>query len=267
MDTPPGSPEPPAAPHKRARRSKLQIIIAILAVLLAFVLLMLILARPPAEGVVWLTPQQMNRLTQPGPLTQLKWKLMALTGPLQRWYRLRRQSVFVGSNLLKLSEAAAKQTGLGPPTALGTNGVRAWILSPGELDGFRQRLKAIPGASIESSPRITTGDGGQARASMGSTISVAGKPVFAGLVVDLNPKIARNCVRLLIAVTSTGPANSPSNQPPVIRTNLALTCQAWLTNACGLVVDGGNARDEDGNGWWFIISPTILDAKGNPIKP
>jgi hypothetical protein len=267
MNAPPESQEPIAAPRKRGRRRILRAFLAAVLVLLAVVALMMVLTPAAGPSVLWLTPGEMSQRTKPGVLTRLKWQLMNFTGPLQRWYRLPRGSVLVRSDLLKLSEEAAMRTGLGTPTTSGANGVRAWILPPTELEAFRERLKSFPGATIESSPRILTGDGGQARASVGSTVSVAGKPEFSGLAVDLTPRIARASVSLLLGVIATERANLSSNAAAVIRTNLTLNCQIRLGNGCGLVVDGGNARDGNSNGWWFIISPTILDSKGNRIKP
>ena len=57
------------------------------------------------------------------------------------------------------------------------------------------------------------------------------------------------------------------SETKAVKTNLAVACRVLLPNAGGLVVDGGGARDASGKNHWLIVSPTAVDARGNPIKP
>ena len=66
-------------------------------------------------------------------------------------------------------------------------------------------------------------------------------------------------------VPTTETVTSPQNNSSLIRTNLALLCQALIPNGGGLVVDGGSAKGS-GTNYWLIVSAAAVDARGKPIK-
>jgi hypothetical protein len=237
-----------------------------LGVLLLVITLLLTLASRPGPPFAWLTQAEMARLTHPGPLTRLKEKVIILTLPIWMRYWNTQPQILVDSSLLTLSTAAVEQTGLGTPVATNGNGMRAWVLPPTELKALRQRLNVLPGASSGSKLRIQTVSGMGGQAFTGGTTPVAGINTPVGVTVQLIPNSASSSVKLTFAVTSTE-IRSPSGQVEAVRTNLAVACRVLLPNAGGLVVDGGNARDASGKNHWLIISPTAVDARGNPIKP
>jgi hypothetical protein len=261
MEPPRATPDPTSAPPSRRRHLSLRLIPVGLGLLALTIVTLLFAARSPLpNSVVWLSPAELARLAQPGPLTRLKYKLMNLTGPLWRYVQGNHPSIKIDSSLFKLSVIAAQQTSLGFPIATNGQGLRAWVLPPAELSDFRQRLRGLPGVRHSNSSGIQTGDGAQAKLINGNSVVVAGTVVPVGLTIDVTPQRVRQSLRLNLGVTSTELADSSSNSPPSIRTNLVLACQAVLPTAYGLVLDGGN-------GYWFILSPALIDARGNPVKP
>jgi len=255
------SPIPKPNRHHRRRFA-----LAVPGVLLLIVALLFALDSRPVPPFAWLTQAEMARLTQPGPLTRLKDKVVILTAPLWRHYWNRQPQILIDSRLLTLSAAATDQTGLGAPVATNTNGMRAWILSRAEMSTFLERLKATPDVQLLSRPRIQTASGAKGQMFMGETVSVAGINTPVGVTMELIPKIISGSIRLSFAVTSTE-MGAPSGQAATVRTNLVLACRVLLPNAGGLVLDGGNARAGSGTNHWLIISPTAVDVQGRPIKP
>jgi len=258
----------PASPIPRSNRHcRRRFAVAVLGVLLLVITLLLTLPSRPVPPFAWLTQAEMARLTQPGPLTRLKDKMVILTAPLLRRYWNTQPQILIDSTFLTLSAAAADQVGLGAPVATDTNDMHAWILSPAELNGFLQRLKTTPDAALLGRPRAQAAAGTSARTFFGNTVFVAGKSVPVGLTLEVSPKVRSGSIRLLLGFTSTESVASHSASAAVLNTNLAVACRVSLPNAGGLVVEGGKPRDASGKNHWLIISPTAVDARGNPIRP
>jgi hypothetical protein len=251
---------------KSYRRGRRRFTLALLGVLLLVIVLFLLLASKPVTPFAWLTQAEMARLTQAGPLTRLKDKVMILTAPLWRRYWNRRPQILIDSRLLTLSTAAAEQTGLGAPVATNSDGMRAWILSPAELSSFLQRLKTTPDASLLSRPRAQTAAGTSARTFFGNTVLLAGNNVPVGLTLELSPEVRSGSIQVLLGVRSTESVGSTATNAAALSTNLAVACRVLLPNSGGLVVAGGNSRDLRGTNYWLILSPTAVDARGQPIK-
>jgi len=261
-DVPPAA--APTTPRQR-RLLMLPVFVAGVCVLLASILLVMPLAQPPANSVVWLTPTEAQHLIQPGKLTRLKWRLMNLTAPvLGRLWRPEAE-IHIESRMLGLPPTAAEITGLPAPIATNADGARVWILSPPGQKAFLQTAQHLPGVSFIGSPSLVTGSDTPANLSMTANVSYAGKSFPVGVKLELTPKIVRKSVRLILAVTSTSASAAPdTNSPPIISTNLNVVCQTWLGNRCGLVVEG-KTRDTRSNGCWLVLVPTIVDAKGNSM--
>jgi hypothetical protein len=254
----------PTTPRQR-RLLILRVFVAAVCVLVASILLVMPLAQPPTNSVVWLTPADAKRLIQPGKFTRLKWRLMELTAPvLGRLWRPESQ-IRIQSRLLGLPPTAAEITGLPAPIATNSEGARVWILSPPGQKAFLQTAQNLPGVSFIGSPSLVTGSDTPASLSMTANVSYAGKSFPVGVKLDLTPKIVRKSVRLILAVTSTSTSAAlDTNSPPIINTNLNIVCQTWLGNRCGLVVEG-KTRDTRSNGCWLVLVPTIVDSKGNSM--
>ena len=259
--------ERPFVSRKRNRRTAIKLGVIGSAVLLLAIIFFSSNSTPPGEKLVWLTPGELARINQGGPLGRIKDKLMQWTAPLWKSYWNRQPQILIDSSLLKLSAASADQTGLGAAVATNSDGMRAWILSPAELSTLQQRLKAISDASFLARPRAQTAAGTRARTFFGNTVLVAGKNVPIGLTLDVAPKVRSGSIQLLVGFTSTESAPSPLANAAALSTNLAVACRVLLPNSGGLVVAGGNAGDPRGTNYWLIIRPTAVDARGNPTKP
>jgi hypothetical protein len=266
MDSVPGLCEPASPIPKPNRHYRRRFALAVLGVLLLVIILFSTLASRSGPPFAWLTQAELAQLTQPGALTRLKDKVMILTAPLWLRYWNTQPQILVDSSLLTLSTAGAEQTGLGTPFATNSNGMRAWILRPAEWIALQQRLNVLPGASSRSRLRIQTASGIAGQTFTGGTTQVAGTNTPVGVTVHLIPNFISSSIKLSFAVSSTEMSAS-SGQAEAVRTNLAVACRVLLPNAGGLVVDGGNASDASGKSHWLIISPTVVDALGNPIKP
>jgi len=237
-----------------------------LSVFLLVITLFFTLTSRPIPAVAWLTQAEMARRTQPGPLTRLKDKVISLTAPLWRRYWNTQPQILIDSRLLTLSAAAADRTGLGAPVSTNTDDMRAWILSSAELSSFLQRLMTTPEASLIGGPRAHTAAGSSALTFLGDTILVAGKNVPVGLTLEVSPKVRSGSIQLLLAFTSSESVASPEANAVALRTNLAVACRVVLPNSGGLVVNGGHTGDLRGTNYWLILSPTAVDARGQPIK-
>ena len=221
---------------------------------------------PPDQRVVWLTPAEFRQSTQPGPFTRIKYDIINLTGPLFRRFLRFRPQINIDSSLMALSAAASEATDLGKPTATNAAGLRAWVLSPNDLQSFQARLKSIPEAAVVSRPRISTANSIQSQLFVGESPLPGSTSIPVGLRVDIMPKVANGTIRLLVCVVSTERVASPQDNFSLIRTNISVSCEVSLPSGGALAVDAGPAKAAGGTNYWFIISPTAIDASGKPIK-
>ncbi len=255
MEPKPVLPESATHSNKRRRFSKLQIAGFVSAILLLVVILVLVFTSLSASKVVWLTPAELARSTQPGPFTTFKQKVRNLAGPL--WHRLRRtpRQITISSSLLTISSTTVKQISLGSPATTNANGMRAWILTPTESTELQQQLKTNSGAILLGNPSIMTLNGGQARLVVGNTAAMVGTPRTA-TTVDLIPKVVSGAVKVTIAATSIENA-MPSGNAQAVKTNFAVACQAVIPNGGSLVLDSGSPKDGSTNSYWLIVSPRV----------
>ena len=264
MDLEPRLQSGTSPPSKRNRRSTIRLALAALGVLLTSTILFIVFTASPDPDVVWLTQAEMIQPKHTGPLTQLKHKFMNLTAPLWRRYWSSQPQILIDSSLLTIPTATVVETELGAPVATNIDGMYAWILSPTNVNALRQRLTAIPGASVVSRPRVQTANGTQGRMFAGGSTPSNNAPV--GVAFDALPKIVAGSIKLTIGFTSTELLASPSTNAGAVGTNLAVSCRVLLPNNGGLVVGDCNRKDASGKGYWLIISPTVVDARGNPIR-
>ena len=263
-------PPEPAPTLKRPLNPRLKVTLKLtlvfLGILLLGIVLFFMLHVSPDRTLVWLTPAEFRQTTRPGIFTRIKYDIINLTGPFLRGFFRYRPQINIDSSLMAVSAAASEATDLGNPTATNTAGLRAWVLSPNDLQRFQRGLKTNPDAAVVSRPRISTANGIQAQLSVGQSAPAGGKSIPVGLTIEIMPKVANGSLKLLVRFVSTEKAASPRGDSAFIRTNLAVSCQALLPNGGALVVDGGSATPASGTNYWLIVSPTAIDARGQPIK-
>jgi hypothetical protein len=262
------SEEPPrslATPVNHSQKL-ITLLLAFLGLLLAGILLFLVFGRSPARRVVWLTPAQFRQSTQPGPLTLIKYKIINWTGPYLRGFLRYKPQINIDSSLMTFSAAASQVAGLGNPVATNSAGFGAWILLPNELQSFQKRLKSLSGAAVLSRPRVSTANGIQSQISLMESAPAGSKTLPVGLTIDTIPKVANGRIKLWVCVISTERPALPVENPSLIQTNVAISCQTSLPSGGALVVDAGPVKAAGGTNYWFIISPTAIDARGQPIK-
>src|SRR5439155_14224214 len=112
MESEAGLSEPVPPIPKSGRYGRRRFALAILGVLLLGITLFLALPPRPVPPFTWLTQSEMSRLTQPGPLTRLRDKVISLTAPLWRRYWNTQPQILIDSRLLTFSAATKEQTSL-----------------------------------------------------------------------------------------------------------------------------------------------------------
>ena len=265
VESQPKLPGPALPPRQRTSRVVLWLGFGGAATLLLTIILLFVLAARE-QRPVWLSSTEPAQNWRPGPFAPLKQKLVKLM-PSFVWRFWRTKPIIsITANLLTLPATAVDQTGLRTPVATNADGILAWILSPTELSVFRQQLQTIPGVDRLGSPGVTVFSGRQAQVQVVDTVQVQGKPTPVGLVVNLLPRASAGSINLAMSATSTEPFVPQPGGALEVRTNLAAACRVFIPNAGGLVLGSGNAKDADGKSNWLIVSPTAVDAKGNPIK-
>jgi hypothetical protein len=218
------------------------------------------------EKCVWLTPAESARAMQPDPITKLKFTLMRFTAPLWQWYWNSRRQITIRSSILE-NRFHAQPRGLRTPEATDAVGTCAWVLSPTKWSALKKQLETLPGMSVMNSPAVSTVDGGQCTIGAFNSVLVAGKPVPIGTSIDLLPSVVNHSVRLLVAVVSTGSSTTSAGNLVLVRTNFAAACRTAIPNGGALLIRGANRADDGSSECWLTISPTVTDARGNPIKP
>ena len=266
MEPKPALPESVSLPAKDRRRSKLRIGMAVVGVLLLALLLWLVFTSLSGNQVVWLTPAELARRTQPGPFSAIKRKIWILAGPLRGLYRRNRPQIVIETSLGTPSLTTIEESGLGAPVTTNTQGLRAWVLTPAESSAFRIRLKAAPGASTGTIQRAQTFDGGQMQLQSVDFRIVSGKLTPVGLNTELTPKIVSRSVKLTMAVTFTELVQPPADKVSTVRTNFRATCQAVIPSGGSLVLDGGPPKNGGENRYLLIVSPKVWNVVDKQSK-
>ena len=280
METPPHMSEsvPSVAPR---HGSKLRLSLVVLAVLLCAALLVLfIVPNFSSHDFVWLTPAQAAQATQSGPFEKAKMTLKSWLAPwLHRYYGLR-PNIRIEAKLMVILRDGTMPGVLGAPVLTNADGTRSWILLLSELLSLKQNLNTNQRIAVLFAPIIQTGDGMQARMSMGQSIplgptnqqpGVVGRKANAswinvGLSVDVLPKSVSGSVRLPLITTSTELAGPAITGGPILKTNFSVACRALIPDAGALVI---NCRDVGGaspTNYLLIFSPVRVDATGKPLK-
>jgi hypothetical protein len=147
------------------------------------------------------------------------------------------------------------------PELTGTNSVEIWLLDGTSLNVFQSRLLA---RNVQASQMaVTTGDGIQAMVQCGTTLSLPSGQMFAGVRLDVLPRIHGNRVDLIalgaqtevatnLAVASAGAASAVGL---LMQTNFVAAARMQLTNGGAAFVLDAPRRDGCRTG--MLISATL----------
>jgi len=268
MEPPSKSPE--AAPETPKRRWRSGIWISAFGIFLLALIIVCVFLASSNRDLVWLTPADLTPVNHSGPLIQLKYKIKSFIMPVWKHFQHKPSVVELDATFLSVTEDAVKQFSLGDPLSTSPNGMRAWILSPAQLDTFNHGPKTNPGVLPIRATRIITMEGIQSRVRVQAVNLITGgmhADDSASAIADIVPKIISDSIKIMVGASATNLAGRTPDQLLIIRTNFAFACQVIIPNAGALVVNGGNVKDLNGTNYWLIISPTILDAQGKPLKP
>jgi hypothetical protein len=260
MDSLPQMPE--ATLTVASRRHPIRRLLVVSAVVLVLLIILFRLLWPSPQ-FIWLTPAQAAQANRPGLLTQLKYKLMRLSGPLMRYYSRRSDYILISTEIFNVN-AAVDPAGPDAPCVIKDDGSRAWILSPDKLISFRQGFQAYTNVSKVFSPRIQTSSGGMTRCSM--TQSVPGSTNVVGFTLDVTARSTSRSVNLFVDATDTSWTWAKGTTNISIITNFAAACRTQLADAGGLVINCRGTDPASATNYWLIISPMLVDATGKPIK-
>jgi hypothetical protein len=264
MNAPPehtNVPGPAPARHGRVT------VLAGAAIMLLFGLGLYFALRPvPANDLIWLTPAQFAQASHAGPWTRLKYRVKALLGPALKYVRPSRPNIITRETMLALNaEAARLAEPQRPAMATNTAGISVWELSAAELKAVQQRLPTLPGAQTLRTGAIVTASGGQARLMMLDAQSPGARSAPAGLTCDASAKYSGGAICLLLGLTSTEKAPAGAGQSQSLQTNFTFACRARLENAGALLIERRADGSSASTNYWFIVSSTAVDARGNPI--
>jgi hypothetical protein len=266
MDSPPPSPEAPPAAVPPKRRRALWRFLAVSVSLFAILVILFLAFVSSNPQFVWLTPAQIAQAGRPGLLTRLKYQLIRLAGPLMRYYHSHGPNIMITSSIIRMSPGTGPPA-LGAPVASDASGMSAWILSPAQLASLRQSLRTNPAAFLLLSPSILTSSGVQSRASVGQSVPLApGIYTNVGITLDATAKASSGSINLLLNASSTALSALPGSNGPSIKTNFSTACRVMLPDAGGLVISCKNADPANPTNYWVVVSPTLVDATGQPIK-
>jgi len=200
------------------------------------------------------------------------------------------------STTKNLPSVSNVRTILGEPISTNSDGSIAWILSPSDLEAFTQELKATTEAKTLSSSAISTRSGMQCVMLSGTSVPAfvrvpplegtqasSIQPVSAsstnsqgpskfidvGFRIDVTPKSVSGLIRLPLTASSTSQSTwtiTNGVAVPVIETNYFVACRALVPNAGALVISCTVTNAAQPEYRLLIFAPTLIDAKGQPIK-
>jgi hypothetical protein len=141
------------------------------------------------------------------------------------------------------------------PGLTGTNGVEIWLLDGTALKVFQSRLLA---RGVQASQMaVTTGDGLQATAQSGTTFSLPTGQMFAGVTLNVLPRIRGDRVDLIAlgAQTEVVITNLPEVSGLLFQTNFSVAARMQITNGgAAFILDQPH---RDGRRMAMLISATL----------
>jgi hypothetical protein len=239
-------------------RRKSLLFMLLVAVILVAIVSSVVWIAAPRRNLTWLTPAEATPATPPAFFNRVRNQIRSLVWPWWQRFRRVQPQINIESDLVVIMPQAVQQMALGAPASTNALGLRGWVLGPQDFTALQQRLKSNPGAIVRCRPQIITSNGRPAR-------SVLGSSGFS-LDVSIDPKIIGSEIRLLIGAVATEQTEPAGAKAGNVRTNLAVACRVLVSSAGGLVVNAAGATNAAGGSYWLMISPTAVDARGNPLK-
>jgi hypothetical protein len=234
-------------------------------VLVALALWIALRRHDRAEQLAWINTSELAAHFRPRLFTRLKFKILRLPGPFWQMYMKGRTQILIDARLVAVGPNAFAPPELPAGSYTNEQSVRGWVLSREEFQRLDQQLKTLPGYSVIRGFRLTTMDGGQAQLSDGAPPSLTGQqPAFVGLRIDLLPTVSNHCFELHVGATATETVGALDGSLPGVITNLNAGCVARVTNGAGLILQSPPRGDLLGTNYWLLISPTAIDARGQP---
>jgi hypothetical protein len=170
----------------------------------------------------------------------------------------------ISASILKVPSTAGPPP-FGEPFAKSEGGMSAWILSPAQLDSFRQALKANPRLYVVSSSAVQTTVKTPSRLSALRTVPGCYTNVGATLDATATATASSGSINLLLEASYTQVYGPPTNGC-VVKTNFSTACRVMLPDAGALLINCGNADPANPTNYWVVVSPVLVDATGQPIK-
>ena len=237
---------------------------AVLLLVLGFGIF-LALRPAPADRLVWMTPPQFARASNPGPFARLKYQIRNLLGPALKYLRPLRPNIITRVNLIGLNnEAAQLASPQKPPWATNAEGFRVWELSEAEFKKAKQLLKTMGKPTTEST--MVAASGGRAHMALFDTPPPGASYGPVGLNCDVTTRYANGVVKILLGLTWTEKPSATAGASNNSQTNLALAFRASIANAGALLIQRRTSGNPGGTNYWFLVSTTAVDARGNPLR-
>lgn len=262
MDAPPSSPEAAPPALKNPRYTAIRLALVVSGVLLLSVgLLVLLVYEGSNTKIVWLTPTEAANISapqKPGALTALKQKLAKLAPSLWQKLRGNRPKIKVWATYA-ISPGSTAQSALGEALSTNADGFRVWVLTSERLAAFELSLRTGSNGPLLGPVNFVMESNPQATRSL---------PMGRGpetITIDLAVRVALGTVNLSIAALSTE-SGGYSNGQPVLSTNFSTACRVLVPDAGGFVINFCNTNSTKGTDYWLILSPSVLDTNGQPVK-
>jgi hypothetical protein len=258
----PETPAQPPAPPKRTWRKFLFLLPAVILVGIAMVLLF---PEQPSGDLVLLGPGDFTNATKPSVLTLMKYKLIRVAGPLINRFRKAKRQIILRASFIAVPASESLMDGFASLARTNNAGVSVWVLSDTETRALQRQLQTNTSANLVNQASIVTYDGGQAAINNGVNLRAGTSLAWAGMQLEVLPKISSHSIRVLMHATWSEEA-VPGGGPQAVRTNFSAGCSALLANNSGLIFLGKNKGQVGGTNLLLILSTIAVDATGKPLK-
>jgi hypothetical protein len=223
----------------------------------------------PRRQFEWLNASQFERIVTPGPLARFKNKVIALA-PWFRRFQSNQTNIEINLHVMTFIPTATVRAELGQPAYTNSAGARCWILPSALGTPLRQRLHNSIDDSIRWGPEGTTEDGHECVIEMFSQMEMPDDIHFI-TAIDILPKLSSGSANLFFSAASIAevyPISYGFGQifPVVTKSNFLTACRVLVPDGGAVVIDCGRPPNADPTNRWLLVSPTLVDPAGIPLK-